>query len=175
MLSSILLVCGPAASSLRSATTQPRSATWRRLRTRWCTSILRIRSRSSAWGGEIAEANNAPGLPDGRPFWIFVNSGVVTEMAQYPDAIDWVTRASAWPGLVPGCCEGGTVAPPSPVGPWPDEGWPADGFYSVVEEVSDDEIEVTMRKWLSCSDYPDRCAPWWTGGEVITDPDSADP
>ena len=125
-----------------------------------------------AWGGEIAAAENAPGLPDGRPFWIFVNNGVVTEMAQYPDAVDWMLRTSAWPDLVPGCCEGGTVAPPSPTGPWPDEGWPADGFYFVVEEISDDEIEVTMRKWLSCSDNPDGCAPWWTGGEVITDPDA---
>lgn len=126
----------------------------------------------SAWGGEIAAAENAPGLPDGRPFWIFVNSGVVTEMAQYPDAINWMLRTSAWPAMGPGCCEEGTVAPPSPTGPWPEEGWPADGFYSVVEEISHDEIEVTMRKWLSCSDYPDRCAPWWTGGEVTTDPDA---
>ena len=126
----------------------------------------------SAWGGEIADAENAPGLPDGRPFWIFVNNAVVTEMAQYPEAIDWMLRTSAWPGLVPGCCEGGTVAPPSPAGPWPDEGWPADGFYSVVEDISHDAIEVNMRKWLRCSDYPDMCPAWWTGGEVTTEPDA---
>ena len=29
-----------------------------------------------------------------------------------------------------------------------------------------------MRKWLSCSDYPDVCPDWWTGGEVMTDPDA---
>ena len=125
-----------------------------------------------AWGAEIAEANNAPGLPDSRPFWIFVNSGVVTEMAQYPEAIDWMMQASAWPSLGPGCCEEGTVAPPSPTGPWPEEGWPADGFYSVVEDISHDEIEVTLRKWLSCSDYPDMCPAWWIGGEVTTHPDA---
>ena len=44
----------------------------------------------STWGGDIADAKNAPGLPDGRPFWIFVNNAVVTEMAQYPEAIDWM-------------------------------------------------------------------------------------
>jgi hypothetical protein len=40
----------------------------------------------------------------------------------------------------------------------------------VVEDVSHDEIEVTLRKWLSCSENPDMCPEWWTGDEVTTDP-----
>jgi hypothetical protein len=123
------------------------------------------------WGG-TSPALNAPGLPKTLPFWVFVNDGVVTEMAEFSQRIEWARGATAWPQLSPGCCDGGTVAPPSPDEPWPVQGWPTDGFYNVsISDVSESEMEVTISKWLSCADHPERCPEWWTGDEVTTDPD----
>lgn len=130
----------------------------------------------AAWaaGGTSAltAAANAPGLPDTLPFWVFVNDGVVTELAQYPQPIQWARTAGAWPALMPGCCDGGTVAPASPAGPWPATGWPADGFYSAtVQHVSASQLDLELRHWFSCRDRPELCPPWWTGDEVSEDPD----
>jgi hypothetical protein len=125
-----------------------------------------------AWDGRASATENAPGLPQVLPFWLFLNDGLITEMTEYPESLDWMMHTAAWPGLIPGCCEGGTVAPASPTDPWPEEGWPSDGFYSAAATIRDDEIDLTLRKWLSCSEHPERCAPWWTGGEVTSDPDA---
>ena len=126
----------------------------------------------ATWGGETTATVNAPGLPQQLPFWVFVNDGVATELSEHSGSIDWRVSESAWPNLIPGCCEEGTVAPPSPTDPWPADGWPADGFYATGAEIRVDRLELTLWKWVRCTKYPDLCPPWWTGNEVTTDPDS---
>jgi hypothetical protein len=119
----------------------------------------------------MVAVKNAPGLPDTVPYWLFINDGLVTELAQYPTSIDWAQPAAGWPGLFPGCCDGGTTAPPSPDDLWPEEGWPADGFYSLfAEKEADSYFELTLRKFLSCRDHLELCPDWWVGNEVIIDP-----
>lgn len=122
-------------------------------------------------GSTIGTADNAPGLPRTRPFWLFVNGGVVTEIVSYPEPVSWARSAAAWPTIGPGCCDQGDVAPPSPDDPWPEQGWPSDGFYSAsVEGRSASGYDLTIRRWLSCRDNPGLCPDWWVGDEVITDP-----
>lgn len=117
---------------------------------------------------------NAPGLPNHYPFWLFVNGGKVTELSQYPEPIVWRLDAGGWPDLAPGCCDDGTVAPPSPGGSWPGSGWPADGFYEVwMTSQSPAASDVVIHRWVSCRDNPGLCPEWWTGDEVTIDP--ADP
>lgn len=122
------------------------------------------------WDGEQATFDNAPGLPDVPPLWVFIHNGVATELLEYPVPIYWAKSATAWPVLVPGCCDAGDVAPASPTDPWPDEGWPADGFYDIwVDGRSRAAIEITMHKYLSCADYPEMCPDWWTEKNVTID------
>ncbi|MDH3683595.1 MAG: hypothetical protein OEV40_27055, partial [Acidimicrobiia bacterium] len=117
-------------------------------------------------------ADNAPGLPETVPFWLFVNNGVLTELAPYERTIDWARSPAAWPELTPGCCDQGDVAPLSPDDPWPADGWPADGFYSVVVDAESDRgYDLSIRKWVSCRDDPGICPDWWDGDEVTTAPD----
>lgn len=133
----------------------------------------------SAWSGDLAGAANAPGLPKTLPFWVFVNDGMTTEIARFPDPVVWALSATAWPDLYPGCCDAGTVAPPSPDDPWPSNGWPADGFYdawlddyaSWMETDPDYGFDLVIAKWLSCDDHADLCPEWWIGDEVTVDPD----
>jgi hypothetical protein len=128
----------------------------------------------SDWAGSPIEtpADNAPGLSPALPYWLFVNDGAVTEIAQYPDPIRWVRSATAWPDLYPGCCDAGDVAPPSPADPWPSEGWPADGFYAaVVEAETADGYDLEIHRWLTCDDAPALCPDYWVGDEVVVDPD----
>lgn len=126
------------------------------------------------WIGSSIEtpAVNAPGLPPALPFWLFVNDGAITEISQHPERIGWARSATAWPAMGPGCCDAGTIAPPSPAGPWPRDGWPTDGFYAIIEEVeTDGGYDLSIGKWLSCKDAPTICPDWWTGDEVVVDPD----
>jgi hypothetical protein len=134
------------------------------------------------WSREPVEADNAPGLPGTLPYWVFINAGVATEIAQHRQPIVWAQTTTGWPpGLAPGCCEAGDVAPASPVDPWPKIGWPTDGFYKVwfadsegrrawFEPDPEDAHQINLAKWLRCADHPSEgCAPWWTGDEVFID------
>ncbi len=128
----------------------------------------------SDWVGSAIETPtvNAPGLKSALPYWLFVNDGAVTELAEYPEPIRWARSDTAWPDLNPGCCDGGDVAPPSPADPWPSDGWPANGFYSVVVEAETTEgYDLTIHRWLSCDDAPAICPDFWVGDEVVVDPD----
>jgi hypothetical protein len=74
--------------------------------------------------------------------------------------------------MLPGCCADGTIAPVSPPDPWPDQGWPADGFYDLlVDAEKDGYVDVDIGRWHSCRDRPDLCPDIWVGDEVETDPD----
>lgn len=111
-------------------------------------------------------------VPSDDPVWLFVNDREVTEIAAYDQPIRWAYSTTAWPeGMFPGCCDGGTVAPASPSAPWPDEGWPADGFYDVwIAGEGDGYVDVEIVRWYDCDDRPDLCAEWWVGDEVSSDP-----
>lgn len=133
------------------------------------------------WSKSTAPADNAPGLPDGLPYWLFVNNGLVTELAQYPETTNWALSATAWPEyLAPGCCDQPDVAPPSPLDPYPEQGWPPDGFYkawpdgspeSWIDTETGESYQLSLFRWLSCDANPDLCPEWWAGG-VIEDPSS---
>lgn len=135
----------------------------------------------AGWSGALQPAANAPGLPESLPFWLFVNDGIVTEMAEYPVPVRWALSASAWPkDLLPGCCATGDVAPPSPAAPLPNTGWPVDGFYGAYAadldawaSPSGDGFGIEVFKYVSCGDRPDLCLPDWSGSEVSSDPDAA--
>jgi hypothetical protein len=138
-------------------------------------------SESFAYADWMAEdtvdakpGGNAPGLPLTYPYWLFVNGGEVTELARYPGAAAWREgRPADWPPIIPGCCDGGTVAPASPPGPLPASGWPADGFYSAYAETeTSDYLDLVIGRWASCRDHPGVCPEWWTGGEVFVDGDT---
>ncbi len=125
---------------------------------------------------EMSPAVNAPGLPGTFPFWIFINDGVVTEVSEYPDEVAWVRTETDWPNLVPGCCDGGDIAPPSPGAPLPATGWPLDGFYKAWSGVDDETwtsingaYQTRVWKWLSCKDNSELCPEWWVGDEVTYD------
>lgn len=131
------------------------------------------------WGGSLTPAVNAPGLDDELAFWVFVNDGAVTELSEYPEPVVWAISATAWPGLVPGCCDMGDIAPPSPSDAMPESGWPADGFYKLwpegspeswIDTATGDSYEVTISRWISCAENPGVCPDWWTEEEVIEDP-----
>ena len=135
------------------------------------------------WPGDTAPTVNAPGLPDTLPFWLFVNGGRVTELVEYPEPIDWARSFTAWPDLVPGCCDGGEVGPPSPDDPLPEAGWPVDGFYKAWNMIGGQYVqdwpqsatphsyELQIARWLSCADNPGMCPEWWVDDEVTTLPD----
>ncbi len=129
--------------------------------------------RYGDWSPRGTATVNAPGLPGTVPFWLFVNAGVVTELAEYPNPVDWARSASAWPGLIPGCCGDATIVPASPSDPWPEEGWPADGFYAIeVDDETETSYDLTLARWLSCRDHPDMCEEFWVGEDgVVIDPD----
>jgi len=119
-------------------------------------------------------ADNAPGLDPTLPYWLFINDGVVTEVARFPVPIRWLRSSSAWPELFPACCDAGTVAPPSPADPWPLDGWPADGFYPVVVDTeSATGYDLVIGRWISCRQNPGLCPEWWIGDEVIEETDEA--
>jgi hypothetical protein len=112
-------------------------------------------------GGEIVEfaeldgvlqtVANAPRLRATLPFWLFVNDGVVTEISEHAEPITWARSSDAWPGLEPGCCDGGEVAPPSPDEPLPETGWPTDGFYKAWNMDSSEYVH----------DWPESATPNW--------------
>lgn len=127
------------------------------------------------WDGDHGAFENAPGLPNSAPVWVFVNNGAATEILVHPVPVTWARQTTAWPGLVPGCCALGDIAPASPDEPWPTEGFPADGFYHVwVKDRSRAAIEIEIRRWLSCAEHPGVCPDWWTDENVTVDPE-ADP
>lgn len=138
-------------------------------------------TRYAGWSGDTTSAGNAPGLPRSLPYWLFVNDGVATEMAEYPEPVVWALAADAWPAdLVPGCCDQPDTAPPSPLDPYPDRGWPSDGFYkawpegspeSWIDTETGESYRLSLFRWLSCDANPDLCPEWWTDG-VIEDPSS---
>jgi hypothetical protein len=122
-------------------------------------------------GSVVSPAHHAPGLPQTMPYWLFINDGVVTEIARYERPVAWARTATAWPELHAGCCDAGPVVPPSPGDPWPNEGWPVDGFYALsVERRSEVDYELTIQRWLSCGDNPGLCPDHWVGNEVTVDP-----
>lgn len=59
-----------------------------------------------------------------------------------------------WP-VQPACCSVQTTGPVSPVGDLPIDGWPRDGFYDVSVERIRDELQLTVRRWVACSERPD--------------------
>ena len=74
---------------------------------------------------------------------------------------DWSPIEIDW-GVTPACCDQPAIGPVSPVGSIPAEGWPADGFYDVASvRVGDPPgiLQMTVRRWVSCSELPDRCLP----------------
>jgi hypothetical protein len=138
----------------------------------------------SAWSGDLTPADNAPGLPESLPFWLYVNDGQATELAEYPEPILWARSRTVWPDLIPGCCDGGDVAPPSPDGSLPETGWPEDGFYKAYPmrdgdyaydwplAHADGTYGLLITKFLDCDDYPDLCPDYWVGNEVTVDPNA---
>jgi hypothetical protein len=76
----------------------------------------------------------------------------------------------------PQCCDLPVIAPASPPGPLPDQGWPADGFYdatAIRPAEPGNAIDLEIRRWVSCADLPDRCSPDPPAGGVTSDPDDS--
>lgn len=74
------------------------------------------------------------------------------------------------------CCSMNHNGPTSP--PLPAESGPFvyDGPYSVTvtrQEGETDILEMEIRRWLACSEQPDRCSPDLFPGDVYTDPDNS--
>ncbi len=90
----------------------------------------------------------------------------------------WEPVAGGLP-VFPACCGAPAAGPTSPAGPLPEVGWPADGCYdaSVVRSVAEPSgLEVTIRRWVLCSEYPERCSPDWElfpEKAVTTDPNDS--
>lgn len=86
----------------------------------------------------------------------------------------WSLITTTW-GVVPGCCgEPEGMGPASPEGAIPEEGWPADGFYSAQASRSSadrPEIELEIRRWVSCDEAADECPP---DADLIDDALTAD-
>ena len=88
---------------------------------------------------------------------------------------DWTVTSLAWP-LQPACCDTPAIGPASPPGPIPEDGtWPGDGFYDITIERHWDPpsvLNVSIRRWVPCSEQPDACPedPPETG--VFADPAS---
>jgi hypothetical protein len=133
---------------------------------------LRLDPTLRVFPGGAGSVSYEEWAPSNDPVWLFVNDREVTEIAVYDSDLRWALSTTAWPsGMFPGCCDGGTVAPASPSDPWPDEGWPADGFYDVwVGAEGDGYIDVEIVRWYDCDERPDLCAEWWVGDEVSSDP-----
>ncbi|MEA2058049.1 MAG: hypothetical protein U9O63_04960, partial [Actinomycetota bacterium] len=106
-------------------------------------------------------------------WWLYVNGGAVTEMVQVlPPALWTTTPVPAW--ISTPCCDSNASVPPSPPGPLPDEGLPADGFYSADVHRSPDrphEFTVNIGRWVPCAEIPEFCSPGFGADEVTTDPD----
>lgn len=132
------------------------------------------------WSPEETSVDNAPGLPESTPYWLFVNDGEVTEMAGYPEPVAWALSDEGWPDdLVPGCCATETSAPASPEAPLPLAGLPADGFYAAsspglkywtTHQPGSYDIEIS--KWVTCADRPELCLPDWAENDVSSDPNA---
>ena len=74
--------------------------------------------------------------------------------------------------VTPPCCAEPALAPVSPEGAIPDEGWPEDGFYDITARrlaEPPSTIELDIRRWVSCAEgslpgcYPDTPVPGVTG------------
>lgn len=73
----------------------------------------------------------------------------------------------------PQCCAMPAIAPVSPPGPIPDDTWPADGFYDAAATRSDGPeavLQLVMRRWIACADFPDGCPPDPPPEGVAADP-----
>ena len=116
--------------------------------------------------------NGDSGLGEGCPWWLYINEGAVTEMVQVLPPAAWTTTSvPTW--IATPCCDSNASVPPSPPGPLPDEGLPADGFYSAdVDRSPDrpDEIVVDIGEWVPCVELPEFCIPGFGETEVGSDP-----
>ena len=84
-----------------------------------------------------------------------------TESTTTPNSGSWSRTVIENP-VSPGCCDMPVLAPASPQGEIPDEGWPADGFYALkatrlTEPPSTLELEIS--RWVPCAELPDQCNP----------------
>lgn len=80
------------------------------------------------------------------------------------------------PPVSPACCDSPAVAPVSPEEPFPETGWPADGFYDIStlrRAEAPDTLDVQIRKWVLCDELPGKCSPDPPVDGVTTDPDDS--
>ncbi len=82
-------------------------------------------------------------------------------------------RVTMTPPVSPQCCAMPAIAPVSPPGQIPRDGWPADGFYDATATRSDGAgavLQLVMRRWIACADFPEGCPPDPPPEGVTTDP-----
>jgi hypothetical protein len=67
------------------------------------------------------------------------------------------------------------IGPASPGDPIPIDRWPADGFYDATTTRVDDPpgvLTMAIRRWVPCSNLPDRCPPGAPADGIVPDPAS---
>ncbi len=82
-------------------------------------------------------------------------------------------RVTMTPPVSPQCCALPAMAPVSPPGPIPRDDWPADGFYDATAIRPDGPaaaLQLMMRRWIACADFPEGCPPDPPPEGVTTDP-----
>lgn len=82
-------------------------------------------------------------------------------------------RVTMTPPVSPQCCAMPAIAPVSPPGQIPSDAWPADGFYDAAatrSEGSATVLQLAMRRWIACDDFPEGCPPDPPPEGVATDP-----
>ena len=108
------------------------------------------------------------GPGEGCPWWLYVNGAAVTEMVQVLPPAAWTTTpVPVW--MSTPCCDSNASVPPSPPGALPDEGLPADGFYSADVDRSPDrphELTVDIGRWVPCAELPESCIPGFEEHDV---------
>ena len=126
------------------------------------------------------EASYANWDPRPSPVWIYVNGGIVTEVAEptIPVSFEtstteaWVEAAVALP-VGGGCCGEMYNGPASPAGSWPATGLPADGVYGVEvsADLASDVAVLEIMRFVPCTERPEICNPDYLEGDVALDYD----
>jgi hypothetical protein len=119
--------------------------------------------------------------PMADPVWVFVNEGLVTEVAEPPTSVssdagsrEWIVADVVLP-IAGGCCGTMYQGPRSPVDPWPTRGMPADGVYdlSATTDAAAGDLFLTIRRLVPCAERPEHCIPDYAEGDLGVDYDES--
>ena len=148
--------------------------------TRWAIMLVVIVMLAACGGADppasTSATTTAATTATAAPPTVPTTTEAVTTTTALPTTVpregEW-ERVTMTRPVSPQCCSMPAIAPVSPPGQIPRDDWPADGFYDAAATRSDGAaavLQLVMRRWIPCADFPEGCPPDPPPEGVATDP-----